>query len=70
MLLGKNLKILPKILVLKQFLTSSLSVLQNLLTKSPENDLPKQMAQLVPFGELLDVKKTLYRPFDGAIKPK
>ena len=70
MLLGKNLKILPKILVLNQFLTSSLSVLQNLLTKSPENDLPKQMAQLVPFGELLDVKKALNRPFDGAIKPK
>ena len=70
MLLGKNLKILPKILVLNQFLTSSLSVLQNLLTKSPENDLPKQMAQLVPFGELLDVKKALKRHFDGAIKPK
>ena len=62
MILGKNLKILLKIMVLKQFLTSSLSVLQNLLTKSPENDLPKQMAQLVPFGELLDVKEALSRP--------
>ena len=34
--------------------------------ETPHNDLPNQVAQSVPLGELLDVKKALSRPIAGA----